>query len=280
MSNIGIFIDYDNINICLEKYYELSQEKNRKDLKTSLITAIKNNFKDDKIVTIKAFADFEKITTHLTILQKQQIELRHIYSSNERKNASDIALAIDVTKSLFTNSIIDKYVIVSSDSDMLPIINEIRHSAKDVFVIYSEFSSVENYDEYANENESTSIEKLLNLNVYEKIEPSDITDDINTFMIKINAGINFIFKKHGKGTANKTNLSDYLYRNMTLTRNDSLYVVEYLLSIGLIQEVPIPNSNYKKILINETKLSEYNSSNGNTINLEEKILSESDFIKN
>lgn len=144
--NIGIFIDYDNVYVTLEKYYETAAKNS---LKTDVIDIIKDKFKGDNKLTFKAFADFQKINHCITKLQKSQIELRHIYSNSKgRKNASDIAMAIDIIKSIYSKNMIEKYILVSSDSDMLPIINELQYFAKETFVIYSKYGSVDNYEDY------------------------------------------------------------------------------------------------------------------------------------
>lgn len=97
-----------------------------------IVKRIKEKYSQDRILTFKAFCDFEKSGRQLSELQKNLVELCHVYSSGEgeaRKNASDIALAIDVVKNLFNKPDCEKYVLVSSDSDMLPLINEITYSA-------------------------------------------------------------------------------------------------------------------------------------------------------
>ena len=199
VSNVAIYIDYDNIYIMLEKYYE----KGTDDLRVEIISKIKKKFETDKIITFKAFADFSRINNIINRFQKSQIELRHIYSSKEgRKNASDIALTIDVIKSLYVKSNIEKYVIVSSDSDMLPIINELRFHGKEVFVIYSDLNSVNNYDEYLDEKEYEKIETLLGVDKYVCISESVIKNKIQSYLNSINNLINNQYDKHTKRDKN------------------------------------------------------------------------------
>lgn len=266
--NIAIFIDYDNVSICLEKYYELYADNERKDLKTKFINIIKNIFKNDRIITFKAFADFEKVDAGLTVLQKNQVELRHIYSSNQRKNASDIALSVDVIKSLYSKNTIEKYVLISSDSDMLPVINEIRYFAKDPVVIYSKYGSVEGYENFV--PEYFIIEDLLGLDKYVPIEvEKEVDNNLNYYLNLLNDGIKHIFTKHQNvGTANKTNLTEFLYQRINMVRQDILFIIEYLLKKDFLREWPVPgNKKFKRILINMSTVKNFNNINSQKISI-------------
>lgn len=273
MSKTAIFIDYDNVSITLDKYY---QNSNRTNLKLDIIHKIKEYFKNDKILTIKAFADFEKITPLLTPLQKEQVELRHVYSSSKRKNASDIALVISVMKSIYSNQNIDKYVIVSSDSDMLPIINEMKFFDKDIFVIYSEYCAKNEYDTYLDANSFITIEKLLELPVYAPIQRDKILSILPFGLKIINKYICDIYSKYnGIGTALKKdiiNQASDIYSSYC--SSDINLIVDFLFKHNLLIESDTQNPMYKKVLINEKLLPEYN------IKIEDRIISEEDYKKN
>lgn len=255
MQNIGIFIDYDNIYVTLEKYYETC---NNSRLKTNIIQKIKDKFHDDKIILIKAFADFQKINPALTELQKSQVELRHVYSNNNgsigRKNASDIALTIDIMKSIYTKNFIEKYVIVSSDSDMLPIINELRYFNKDVAIIYSEYGSNNNFENYVDANNRYTVESLLGLSKYNPVKDYEILDQnkLKYILNIINDGITQTFNKYnGKGTSSKKDIYEYLWNTNNFVSNDISLIIECLFSENILVETPIKNSLYYKVLINK-----------------------------
>lgn len=280
MGRMVIYIDYDNVYLTLDKYYQLSKQP---ELKIEIISKIKDLFKDDKILSLKAFADFEKINTLLSILQKQQVELRHVYSSNTRKNASDIALTISLVKSVYCNDNIDTYVIVSSDSDMLPLINELKYFDKDIFVIYSEYGSKEGYSEYLEQNKNTTIESILGLTPYCPIVDKDfkkeskIQKGINDYLNVINKGIINTFQMYihrGGGTSSKKNIKEYLFQDQTLklVENDASLIVEYLLHKNiLIETATLADANYNKVLINMNYVTK------NKIRFDRKPITEKDF---
>lgn len=276
MEKTGIFIDYDNVYITLEQYYETVSNDN---LKTIIIEKIREHFKGNKILSIKAFADFQKINMALTVLQKNQVELRHVYSSNDRKNASDIALAISVIKSIYSQEHIDKYVIVSSDSDMLPIINEITYFDKGIFVIYSEFGSKEGYDEYLSKEKCETIEKILNLTPYKPIEDFEITGNIIDYLENINEGIRETFNKYshsGGGTTSKKDVFNHLYndRKLNLVKNNISIIIENLLKRKAIKEIPSKiDTKFTQILIEESYLT------NNRITLRSSIVKAEKFEK-
>jgi len=260
----AIFIDYDNIFITLDKYYQKSNMPTL--LAIDIIGKIKEYFSNDKILTFKAFADFEKINAILTVLQKKQVELRHVYSSSTRKNASDIALAISLMKSLYSNERIEKYVIVSSDSDMLPLINETQYFDKEVFVMYSEFCSKDGYSEYLSEDKYKTIEELLGITTYKPIiddrflDDSNITPHLQNYLNIINDEIITIFNKYagqGGGTVSKLDVKKVLYENkrFNMVSNDASLIIDYLLKNQYITETDSPiNPKYKVILINQEKI--------------------------
>lgn len=272
MSKVAIFIDYDNVSITLDKYY---QNSNRPNLKLDIIHKIKDFFKNDKILTIKAFADFEKITPLLTPLQKEQVELRHVYSSSKRKNASDIALVISVMKSIYSNQNIDKYVIVSSDSDMLPVINEMKFFDKDIFVVYSEYCAKNEYNTYLDADSFITIEKLLGIPVYSPIQQDTILSILPSILKMINKNIcETYFKYKGEGTVLKKDIINQMYSTYTLyCSSDIDIIVDYLFKNKLLIESCTQNPMYKKVLINAKLLSEY------SIQIEERIISEGDYKK-
>ncbi len=282
MSNISIYVDYDNIYIMLEKYYQEGQATN---LSTDIIKKIREIYKEDKILTFKAFCDFQKATTSLTELQKSQVELRHVYSSGEgggRKNASDIALAIDVVKNLFNKNSCDKYILVSSDSDMLPLINELTYNGKEVEVIYSKYGSKDDYRQYLSGWGITSytIEELLKVETYEKINEQKIKEDLEQIINIINNGIEHTFNRFAKtnesgatkGTCSKKDIKKSLNMANKYKENDISIIIDKLIEWNIIKEVTSPyNPKFSIVLINDEYISKKN------ISLEKKVITIEDF---
>ena len=235
MDNTAIYIDYDNVYIMLERYY---QRQDSSSLAVDIVKEIRNLYKDDKILTFKAFCDFQKSGKQLSELQKQLVELRHVYSSGEgdgRKNASDIALAIDVVKNLFNKPDCNKYVLVSSDSDMLPLINEITYNGKKVEVIYSTRGIKDGYEENIKEWGITSytIEGLLKIEPYTEINDEEIETNLSDILDIINEGINLEYTKYAKevdgkrsfGTSSRKSIRESLKSSNKYNSNDISIII-------------------------------------------------------
>jgi len=113
---IAILIDFENIGI------------------TSIQSLI-DRLSDYGRITIKrAYADWSKVSKNRDQILKLGIEPIHIFRSpTKRKNTCDIRLTIDAIELLFTSPV-DTFVIVSSDSDFVPLVNKLRSSGKIVYV--------------------------------------------------------------------------------------------------------------------------------------------------
>lgn len=88
---------------------------------------------DGRIIVKRAYADWSRATKSRNLLLELGIEPIQLFrSASGRKNSSDILLAIDAVD-LLHSSPIDIFVIVSSDSDFVPLIIKLRASGKIVF---------------------------------------------------------------------------------------------------------------------------------------------------
>lgn len=102
------------------------------------LTAIQtlfNRLSDYGRITLKrAYADWGNANNSRDQILELGIEAVHIFRSHSRgKNTCDIRLTIDAMELLHTSSV-DAFVIVSSDSDFVPLVNKLRSSGKKVYV--------------------------------------------------------------------------------------------------------------------------------------------------
>ena len=98
-------------------------------------------------ITIKrAYADWSSSKSKRDQTHELGIEPIHVYHS-DRKNSSDIRLVIDAME-LLHNSPIDIFVIVSSDSDFIPLINKLRSFGKVVIVAGKKETTSSNLSKY------------------------------------------------------------------------------------------------------------------------------------
>lgn len=270
-NNVAIFIDYDNIYVSLERYYETRSDR---DLKTKIVKAIKDLYADKTIYVFKAFADFQKISPVLTDLQKLQVQLRHVFSQNgetqHRKNASDIALTIDVMKTLFSREHIGTFVLASSDSDMLSLIEELKYNGKNVELIYVDYCAMDNIGDYV--TQSYTVEYLIGKPKYVELIDDNIKANLQQYLEVINNTMHEIKALHkGKGTCSRKDINKGLAKGLDIVQNDISLVIKYLDREEILIDTGIPNSKYTKVMINP----DWFASSG--ITLSKPILKEEDY---
>ncbi|MEC0211337.1 NYN domain-containing protein [Paenibacillus ehimensis] len=138
LDNVAIFVDYDNVYWTLMNNY--SHDPNHEDPEKNLFLKLWKKYGQENVRTFRAYADFEKVRTELTSLQKKRIQIRHVYSNGKdgdhRKNSSDIELCIDAIEHTYKDPNVTCYVFVTADSDMIPIISRMMYKNKRVELYY------------------------------------------------------------------------------------------------------------------------------------------------
>jgi uncharacterized protein (TIGR00288 family) len=87
-----------------------------------------------QIVLKKAYGDWSRSSSSRDLILRLGFEPVHVLrSASRRKNACDIRLTIDAIE-LLHKSDINAFVVVSSDSDFVPLINKLRSNGKRVYV--------------------------------------------------------------------------------------------------------------------------------------------------
>jgi len=107
------------------------------DLENAGLSSIQRLFEqisvDGRLIVKRAYADWSRASKSRDQLLELGIEPIQLFrSASGRKNSNDILLAIDAVDLLHTSPI-DIFVIVSSDSDFVPLINRLRASGKIVY---------------------------------------------------------------------------------------------------------------------------------------------------
>jgi uncharacterized protein (TIGR00288 family) len=86
-----------------------------------------------RIIVRRAYADWSVASNRRDQLLELGIEPIQLFrSASGGKNSSDIRLAIDAVDILYTSPV-DTFVIVSSDSDFVPLVSKLRAAGKTVF---------------------------------------------------------------------------------------------------------------------------------------------------
>lgn len=138
LENVAIFVDYDNVYWTLINNF--NHDPNHEDEEKNLFLRLWERYGEDNIRSFRAYADFQKVRSSLTSLQKKRIQVKHVYSNEKdgdaRKNSSDIELCIDAIESTYKDSNIGTYVFVTADSDMIPILSRMMYKGKRVELFY------------------------------------------------------------------------------------------------------------------------------------------------
>ncbi len=115
-SNLAVLIDYENVGL-------------------DAIQRLLDQLSDvGRVIIRRAYGDWSVQRNKQDQLLELGIEPIHQYHSNKSgKNSSDIRLAIEAIDLLYNNPI-DTFVIVSSDSDFVPLVGKLRSSGKSVIV--------------------------------------------------------------------------------------------------------------------------------------------------
>ena len=112
--NVAVLIDYENVGL-------------------NTIQSLLDQLSDvGRIIIRRAYADWSEQKGKRDQLLELGIEAIHLFHSTKSgKNSSDIRLAIDAIDLLY-QAPIDTFVIVSSDSDFVPLVSKLRASGKSV----------------------------------------------------------------------------------------------------------------------------------------------------
>jgi uncharacterized protein (TIGR00288 family) len=123
MSQIAVFIDFENIATAAEKEHrELDLSLLMEQLKTRGTVSIK-----------RAYGDWGRWNKYRFDLLENAIEMIHLYSygySIAGKNRADIRLAIDAIEAVFAHQNIEIYAVMSGDSDFSSLINKLKEYGK------------------------------------------------------------------------------------------------------------------------------------------------------
>lgn len=121
METFAILIDYENFTCSPEGLRELVQNLSQR----------------GTLVVKRAYADWVKLAGYRQHLLACQIEMIELACATKGKNSADIRLVVDAMELLFTKPHITTFVILSADSDFLPLLNRLREQNKRTIVVAS-----------------------------------------------------------------------------------------------------------------------------------------------
>src|SRR6059036_3358728 len=151
--NAALLIDFDNVTMGI-----------RSDLQSELKRLLQSEIIRGKVAVQRAYADWRRYPQYIVPLSESSIDLifAPAYGSN-KKNATDIRLAIDALELVFTRPEIGTFILLSGDSDFSSLVLKLKEYGKYVIGVGIRESSsdllIQNCDEYFSYNELTGLAK-------------------------------------------------------------------------------------------------------------------------
>jgi len=140
--NAALLIDFDNVTMGM-----------RSDLSKEIKTLLSSDIIKGKVTVQRAYADWRRYPQYIVPLSEASIDLifAPAYGSN-KKNATDIRMAIDGMELIFIRPEIGTYILLTGDSDFSSLVLKLKEYGKYVIGVGIQESSsdilVQNCDEY------------------------------------------------------------------------------------------------------------------------------------
>ena len=173
--NAALMIDFDNVTLAI-----------RSDLSAQLRKLLQSDIFKGKVSVQRAYADWRRYPQYIVPLSEASIDLifAPAFGSN-KKNATDIRLAIDALELVFTRPEIGTFILLSGDSDFSSLVLKLKEYAKYVIGVGIRESSsdllVQNCDEYYSYSELTGLTKQTDLE-YPHKDPWELVVEAVTHM--------------------------------------------------------------------------------------------------
>lgn len=135
-ADVAVFVDFENVYVSVREKFDAQPN-------FELIMDRCEDF--GRIVLARAYADWYRYPRVTSALFANGVEPMYVptyYYDREVgrtgrpiKNSVDIHLCIDAMRTLYTQTHIDKFVLVTGDRDFIPLVNAIRQHGKEVIII-------------------------------------------------------------------------------------------------------------------------------------------------
>ena len=131
-SQLAVFIDFENLAVGIQQE-EGNGRRRKREAKLDMHLILERLVEKGKIVAKRAYCDWQRFPEYVVQLHELGIELIEIpdrYMTG--KNSADIRLVVDALEMGLNKEHIDTYVIVSGDSDFLPLVSKLRENGKTI----------------------------------------------------------------------------------------------------------------------------------------------------
>src|SRR5262247_4112046 len=168
--NAALMIDFDNVTMAI-----------RSDLQTELKRLLQSEIIRGKVAVQRAYADWRRYPQYIVPLSESSIDLifAPAHGAN-KKNATDIRLAIDALELVFTRPEIGTFIRLSGDSDFSSLVLKLKEYGKYVIGVGIRESSsdllVQNCDEYYSYSGLTGLTRAGEEVPTEKFDPWELVE--------------------------------------------------------------------------------------------------------
>src|SRR5512144_838394 len=140
--NAALMIDFDNVTMGI-----------RSDLQSELKRLLQSDIIRGKVAVQRAYADWRRYHQYIVPLSESSLDLIFAPAfGNNKKNATDIRLAIDAMELVFTRPEIGTFILLSGDSDFSMLVIKLKEYGKYVIGVGIRESAsdllIQNCDEY------------------------------------------------------------------------------------------------------------------------------------
>ncbi len=173
----ALLIDFDNVTMGM-----------RSDLSKELKTLLESDVIKGKVSVQRAYADWRRYPQYIVPLSEASVDLifAPAYGSN-KKNATDIRMAIDGLELVFIRPEIGTYILLTGDSDFSSLVLKLKEYGKYVIGVGIQESSsdilVQNCDEYYSYTSLTGLTKTTELD-RTGLDPWQLVKDAVAKMVK------------------------------------------------------------------------------------------------
>jgi uncharacterized protein (TIGR00288 family) len=151
--NAALLIDFDNVTLGV-----------RSDLAKELRTLLNSDIVKGKVSVQRAYADWRRYPQYIVSLSESSIDLifAPAFGTN-KKNATDIRLAVDAIELVFTRPEIGTFILLSGDSDFSSLVLKLKEYGKYVIGVGIRESAsdilIQNCDEYYSYSDLAGLSK-------------------------------------------------------------------------------------------------------------------------
>ncbi|MDR1774975.1 MAG: NYN domain-containing protein [Actinomycetes bacterium] len=130
-AQLAVFIDFENLALGIQP--RVNGRRRKRDEKLDMQKVLERLVEKGKIVAKRAYCDWQRFPEYVGGLHELGIELTEIPERHlTGKNSADIRLVVDALEMGYSKGHIDTFVIVSGDSDFLPLVSKLKENGKSV----------------------------------------------------------------------------------------------------------------------------------------------------